>query len=125
MSTLDVPVSATRNRFKSNGSTPKSSTHMNVTPRTAISGHVHTSSLERVQAELRSPRSRTEAEYPADDQDAAVEMSLLGNGHPSQVVEDDSKDKDHKPLSKKDKNAMTLLIILCKSFVNVYRVAAY
>lgn len=100
---------------------------MNGTPRTAIGGHVHTSSLEHVQADLRSPRSRAESQYPLEEHEEhepGVEMSLLGNGHPSDVTDDETKDKGHKPLSKQDKNAMTLLIILCGYLVNAQSVSA-
>lgn len=90
---------------------------MNGTPRTARH-HVHSSSVETPLAEALSPRSRTAAEYPVDERDDAVEMSLLGNGQHARAAEAEedveTKDKTLKPLSKKDKKAMALLIVLCE-----------
>jgi hypothetical protein len=97
---------------------------MNGTPRTATSAHSHhgrVTSIERLQADLRSPRTRPGPEYPLDARDDAVEMSLLGNEYRDDrggllegEEEDENKDKTPKPLSKKDKKAMALLIVLCK-----------
>jgi hypothetical protein len=130
MSALEVPVSATRNRFKSSNSpstpttTREDQAFMNGTPRTATSAHSHhgrVTSIERLQADLRSPRTRPGPEYPLDARDDAVEMSLLGNEYRDDrggllegEEEDENKDKTPKPLSKKDKKAMALLIVLCK-----------
>ena len=94
-------------------------------PRSANSAHGQSSSLERLQADARSPRSRSGADYPRDERDDTVEMSLLGNGgrvHDSSLLaeeEEHEKDRAAKPMSKKDKKAMTLLIILCTSRANL------
>ncbi|KIM33814.1 hypothetical protein M408DRAFT_325408 [Serendipita vermifera MAFF 305830] len=118
---LEVPVSASRNRFKNTPTTPLDTGYMNGTPRSAAGSTAHgqSSSLERLQAEARSPRSRSAADYPQDEREDTVEMSLLGNGgradHDSHIVEEqeeEDKDRSKKPMSKKDKKAMTLLIIL-------------
>jgi hypothetical protein len=121
MSTLEIPASATRNRFKTNSSTPKSSGFMNGMPRSANGAHGQSSSLERIQADIRSPRSRSGADYPRDENEDEVEMRLLGNGNEQRdtLLAEADEDKDHsaKPMSTKDKRAMTLLIILCTPLV--------
>lgn len=119
MSTLEIPASATRNRFKTNSSTPKSSDFMNGMPRSANGAHGQSSSLERIQADARSPRSRSGADYPRDENEDEVEMRLLGNEQRDTLLAeaDEDKDRSAKPMSTKDKRAMTLLIILCKSLV--------
>jgi hypothetical protein len=118
MSTLEIPASATRNRFKTNSSTPKSSGFTNGMPRSANGAHGQSSSLERLQADIRSPRSRSGADYPRDENEDEVEMRLLGNEQRDTLAETDE-DKGHsaKPMSTKDKRAMTLLIILCEPLV--------
>ncbi|CAG8583490.1 13372_t:CDS:10, partial [Acaulospora colombiana] len=78
-------------------------------PKTATSAHSHhrkVTSLDRLQANLRSPRTPP-PEYPVDAQDDAVQMRLLGNDYRD--------DKTPKPLSKKDKKAMALLIVLWRT----------
>jgi hypothetical protein len=92
---------------------------MNGMPRSANSAHGQSSSLERMQAEARSPRSRSGADYPRDENEDEVEMRLLGNEQRDTLLTeaDEDKDRSAKPMSTKDKRAMTLLIILCKPLV--------
>jgi hypothetical protein len=93
---------------------------MNGTPRTARH-KVHSSSVDLPNGGLLSPRSKAATEYPVDEREDAVEMSLLGNGQRAHAgdpeIDEEPKDKTLKPLSKKDKKAMALLIILCKSLL--------
>ncbi|KAG8820624.1 hypothetical protein FRC17_010103 [Serendipita sp. 399] len=91
---------------------------MNTSRATTTNGvyHAHSSSVEKLNADALSPRSRSRDEYPSDaHENASVEMSLLGNGARVDTVleeEEGEKDKSLKPLSEKDKKAMVLLIIL-------------
>ncbi|KAG8873460.1 hypothetical protein FS842_008583 [Serendipita sp. 407] len=119
MSTVDSPVSSTRKRTKPNASTTRGQAPIvNMSRATTTNGkyHAHSSSLEKLNGEALSPRSRSREEYPLDThEDAPVEMSLLGNGvRVDAALEEDEEEKDKlsKPLSEKDKKAMVLLIIL-------------
>lgn len=86
--------------------------------------HGQSSSIERLHSEALSPRSRSGADYPRDERDDTVEMSLLGNGAQAEerlLAEEEQEDKDRpaKPMSKKDKQAMTLLIVLCELVTHI------
>lgn len=85
------------------------------TPNTSI--HAHTSSIDQGHADIRSPRSKT-TDYEEDEHEDRVEMSLLGNDREQERLvpeEEEEEKRTQRPLSRKDKNAMALLIVLCAS----------
>lgn len=82
------------------------------------------SSLQRTQANIRSSHSTNGFGYGREDEEE-VELSLLSGQQRRQAalgVDTDDvegvREKSKAPLSKKDKKAMTLLIILCAPVSN-------
>lgn len=86
--------------------------------------HGRSSSLQRNQASIRPPHSANGHDYGGEEEEE-VELSLLGEQERRQaalgVDTEDMEEVSEKmkaPLSRKDKQAMTLLIILCTLLSN-------
>lgn len=114
MSSRDAPASAARKRIKTGEVIDKHSQPTMNGSNGTTSKHGHSTSLQSIEVIPRSPKSR--GQYSAVSDDDEVEMSLLGHHEATEEAThvDEPKDKPIKPLSRKDKNAMVLLIILCE-----------
>lgn len=120
----DLPTSAPRKRTRqataaAAAAAEQQQNSMNGTAGNIPSHHAHTSSLQSVTVVPRSPKNR--GEYPLDHDEDEVEMHLLaGHTDDSEPRSPATNEKtSDKPLSKKDKNAMILLIVLCKPYFTV------
>src|SRR5258708_1275512 len=110
MSSLEAQRSA-RKRLQGSSTTPSHNMAAD-----SASLHARSSSLQRHQASTRSPRPANGHHYALEQEDG-VELTLLSDQEQRQaalgVDSEEVREKLKAPLSKKDKQAIVLLIILC------------